>query len=257
MSEAVKAVKIDFTKKRELIKSPRKLFIYATYKVGKTSLITGLDDYIAIDFENGSSFYEGNFININSLAEEYKISKLQVVNQLVQNHIESGKKYKYVVLDTATSMEDLAKELGTIEYKKTPMGKTFNGDILTMAHGAGYAWLRIGFEKLYTIFEKLGDRLIMYGHVKNSAISKEGKEVVARDINLTGRLKDIVCAGADAIGYMYRKDKNTNIISFKKEGETDLVTGTRCAHLDDQEIIISERDENGKITTHWDKIYID
>jgi len=256
MSDAVKAVQIDFGKKRTLTRSPRKLFVYATYKVGKTSLVTGLDDYICIDFENGSSFYEGNFINIQSLAEEYKLPRLQVVNQLVQQQLESGKKYKYVILDTATAMEDLAKELGTIEYKKTPMGKAFNGDILTMAHGAGYLWLRIGFEKLYNLFEMLGDRLIIYGHVKNSAISKEGKEVVGRDINLTGKLKDILCAGSDAIGYLYRKNKDTNILSFKKESETDLATGTRCPHLDDQEIVISER-VDGKLITHWDKVYID
>lgn len=250
-------VKIDFGKKRTIRKSPKRLFIYATYKVGKTSLVQGLKNYLCVDFEDGSSHYEGNYVSIPGLAEENKISQLNVLNQLYANLAERPEKYDYIIIDTTTSMEDLAKEYAKKLYKATPIGKGWNGDdILTLPHGAGYGWLRQAFEKIYETFEDFCDRLILYGHVKNSSITKEGKEVAARDVNLTGSLKHLVCAHADAIGYMYRKDAKTNILSFKKEGEADLTTGTRCDHLADQEIVISEKID-GKVVTYWDKIYID
>lgn len=248
---------IDFSKRRQVRKSPSRLFLYATYKVGKTSMISGLEDYLAIDFEDGSSHYEGNFISLPALAEEHKVSLLEVLQELFEDLAKAEKKYKYIVLDTATSMEDVAKEYAAILYKKTPLGSTWKGDdILALPHGAGYGYLRNAFERIYNKFELYCDRLILMGHVKNSSITKEGKEVSARDVNLTGSLKHVVCAHADAIGFLYRKDKNTNVISFVKEGETDLATGTRCEHLADKEITISEKID-GKIVTHWDRIYID
>jgi hypothetical protein len=248
---------IDFNKPRKVRKSPNRLFIYATYKVGKTSMITGLNDYLCIDFEDGSSHYEGNFISIQALAEEHKLTLLEVLNELFQKLETDGKIYKYLILDTATSMEDVAKEYAGLLYKQTPLGSNWKGgDILALPHGAGYGYLRNAFERIYNRFEKYCDRLILLGHVKNSSITKDGKEVAARDVNLTGGLKHVVCAHADAIAYLYRKDKNTNVLSFVKEGETDLATGTRCDHLADKEIVISEKID-GNIVTHWDKVYID
>jgi len=249
--------KIDFGKKRTVRNSPKKLFIYATYKIGKTSMITGLDDYLCIDFEGGSSHYEGNFINIPALAEEYKMSLLEVLNQVFEKLDADDKKYKYLVLDTATSMEEVAKEYAAVLYKRTPLGSTWKGgDILSLPHGAGYGYTRNAFTRIENRFEKYADRIILLGHVKNSSITKEGKEISARDVNLTGGLKHVVCANADAIGYMYRKDRTTNVLSFIKEGETDLATGTRCEHLADKEIVISEKID-GKVITRWDSIYID
>lgn len=248
---------IDFSKQRKVRKSPSRLFIYATYKVGKTSMISALEDYLCVDFEDGSSHYEGNFVSIQALAKEHNMSLLEVLNELFQDLDKSGKKYKYIVLDTATSMEDVAKEYAGILYKQSPLGASWKGgDILALPHGAGYGYLRNAFERIYNRLETYCDRLILLGHVKNSSITKEGKEVSARDVNLTGGLKHVVCAHADAIGYMYRKDKTTNVLSFVKEGETDLATGTRCDHLADKEIVISEKID-GNIVTHWDRIYID
>lgn len=242
------------------IKDPRKLFIYANYKVGKTSLVQSLDDYQAIDLEGGSSFFDGNYVDVLAIAKENDVSKLKALNlvfEALQKEVEKrGSKIKYGVIDTATALEDVAKEYGGIMYKKTPMGKDWKGtDVTQLPHGAGYPILQAAFQEIYNMFLLYFDRLILLGHLKNSSITKDGKELAAADVNLTGKLKHLVCADADAIGYLYRKEANKNFISFKKMSDTDIVTGTRCAHLADQEFLFSEKAEDGTIKTYWDKIY--
>ena len=76
---------------------------------------------------------------------------------------------------------------------------------------------------------------------------------MAANIDLTGKIKSLICANADAIGYMFRKGNQT-ILSFKTN---DGVTcGARPEHLRDQEIVISEMNEKGELNIHWDKVYI-
>ena len=78
-------------------------------------------------------------------------------------------------------------------------------------------------------------------HVKDSSINKQGKDLNAKDVALTGKLKQIVCANADAIGFMFRNPTNFNqtILSFKTH-EQDLATGARPPHLSNQEFVILE-----------------
>lgn len=111
------------------------------------------------------------------------------------------------------------------------------------------------FEKLYNFFAELTDHLILVGHLTRTAVTKEstGEEIEATDISLTGRLKSIVCADMDAIGMLIRKD-NKSILSFKVS-PTDLVAGSRCEHLSNQEIVVAEKTDKGFVY-HWDKIFI-
>lgn len=251
---------INLSFKKAEIKDPRKLFIYANYKVGKTSLVQSLEDYQCVDVEGGSSFFDGNYIDVARIAEEQGISKLKALNlvfEALQEEVEKRKKkIKHGIIDTATALEDIAKEYGAIMYRKSPIGEKWKGtDITQLPHGAGYPILQAAFQEIYNTFLLYFDRIILLGHLKNSSITKDGKELAAADISLTGKLKHLVCADADAIGYLYRKEANKNFISFKKMSDTDIVTGTRCAHLADQEFLFSEKMEDGTIKTYWNKIY--
>lgn len=135
------------------------------------------------------------------------------------------------------------------------MGKTYSGNILALPNGAGYGYLREAFEKVYQAFDNKSKCLILLGHIKKASIQKDGKELSAKDIDLTGKLKSITAASMDAIGYLYRKG-NTNILSFKT-AEDDLATGARPAHLRNQEFVMSELDDiNNVVTTYWDKVFI-
>ena len=68
------------------------------------------------------------------------------------------------------------------------------------------------------------------------------------------KIKRILSSQSDAIGYMYRKSGNQNILSFATKD--DVACGARPQHLRNAEIVISEMTDTG-LVTHWDKIYID
>lgn len=108
--------------------------------------------------------------------------------------------------------------------------------------------------KICQRIEECADRVIYLGHIKTKAIEKDGKEVNAYDLDLTGKIKSMMSADVDAIGILYRKSNNQNILSFKTTD--DVICGARPAHLKNQEIVLSE-EKDGELITHWDKIYID
>lgn len=251
-------IKIPTTVVKSTTQNPRKLFIYSHPKIGKTSLVAQLPNTLLLDLEDGSQYVDAIKINVKEIARKEKISPLEAF-KLIINKIKSDEiTYDFVVIDTATSMEELAKQLGLEIYKSTPIGKNFKGDdVLTLPNGAGYGYLRLGFEKMYNALEGVYTKgLIILGHVKNASIQKQGKDLSAKDLALTGKLKLIVAADMDAVGYLYRhKETNQNILSFVTS-EQDLATGARPAHLRGKEFLISELDENGDLKTYWNKIFL-
>lgn len=72
-------------------------------------------------------------------------------------------------------------------------------------------------------------------------------------LDLVGKLGDIVCGEADAVGFMYRKGNQT-IVNF--DSGDDTTKGARATHIREKKIVLAESDENGKLTFHWDKIYL-
>ena len=75
---------------------------------------------------------------------------------------------------------------------------------------------------------------------------------MSANIDLTGKIKSLICANADAIGYMYRKGSKT-ILSFKTND--DVICGARPEHLSNAEIVITEMID-GVVKTTWDKVFI-
>jgi hypothetical protein len=133
------------------------------------------------------------------------------------------------------------------------MGKSFVGNnILDLPNGGGYKYLRDAMTNLLNAIYKCSDRVILLGHLKTTNLEKDGKEVSAKELDLTGKIKSMVSADVDAIGLLYRGANNQNILSFKTTDE--VICGARPQHLKDQEIVISELIDN-KFITHWDLIY--
>lgn len=259
---------ITLPKPNQTIKSntqnPRKLFIFGPPKTGKTELCTHLPNHLLIDLEDGSEYVSGTKINVVKEAKEAGVGVLDILKQITDSIAEENRKnggpiYDYGILDTSTALEEQAKELALMMYKSTNIGRSFKGtDIYNLPQGAGYGWTREAFQKIYSSFEGLfAKSLILLGHVKSASIVKDGKDLSARDINLTGKLKTIVAADCDAIGYLYRnKGTNENILSFKTN-EQDLATGSRSPHLRGNEFLISELQDDDTLITHWDKIFLD
>lgn len=225
--------------------SPRKLLIYSSPKVGKTTAASMLEDNLIIDLEQGSRFVSAFKIEVNTVDE---------IRELVIELSKNPKKFKYGTIDTTTKLEEIILPYAKKLYMDTPMGKNYKDEnVLTLPNGAGYLYLREAYNKITAALESCFERVIYFGHLKDKVLEKAGKEVSAKDIDLTGKIRNMACANADAIGYLYRKDNNT-ILSFVTN--QDVICGARPAHLSNKEIILLEKVED-KFVSHWDKIYID
>ena len=174
---------------------------------------------------------------------------MRYIHQTIGKEIyQEGKPYKYVAIDTITKLEEWCEEEGKQIYLKTPMGKNFEQknpgmSILSLPNCAGYLYLRMAYKKWIDRLNTLADHVILVGHLKDKMLEKKGKEVAVKDLDLTGKIKQITCANADAVGYIYRDDEQT-MISFDSLG--DVTAGSRCDHL------------KGKtMPMEWSKIFID
>jgi hypothetical protein len=225
--------------------NPKRLLIYSKPKTGKTTAFSGLDNNLIIDLENGSDYVDALKIKVNSLKE-----LIEAGNSI----IEAGKPYKYITIDTVTALESMIMPLAVKLYKKTQMGKNFDGDnVASLPNGAGYLYIREAFFSILDFIDTLAPHIILSGHVKDKVVDDKGDTVMSANIDLTGKIKSLVCANADAIGYMYRKGNKT-ILSFKTNEE--VTCGARPEHLRNEEIVVTEINEKGEMQYHWDKIYV-
>lgn len=235
------------------IKSPKNLIIFSKPKVGKTTLVSALDDNLILDLEDGTDYVDALKIKASSIKNIFDIG--QAIKAISPNP------YKYITIDTGTALEDMCIPYAENLYSKSPMGKNWftegkekYGSILNMANGAGYPWLREAYSKATDYISTWAPRLIQLCHVKDTLLEKNGSEFNSLDLDLTGKIKRIASSKSDAIGYLYRKG-NKNILSFKTTDE--ISCGARPEHLRNQEIVLSEVLEDGTIKFHWDRIYID
>jgi hypothetical protein len=225
--------------------NPKRLIIYSKPKTGKTSAFAGLEDNLIIDLENGADYVEALKIQVTSLQELLDAGKAIKA---------AGNPYKYVSIDTVTALEDMVGPLAIKLYKNTSMGKSYDGDnILSLPNGAGYLYLRQAFFQVLDFIDTLAPHIILAGHIKDKQVDDKGEMVLAANIDLTGKIKSLICANADAIGYMFRKGNKT-ILSFKTSEE--VTCGARPEHLRNEEIVVSEMNEKGELEFHWDKIYV-
>jgi hypothetical protein len=224
--------------------NPKRIVIYSKPKTGKTTAYAGLEDNLIIDLENGTDFVDAMKVKVNSLQELLDVGKAVK---------EAGKPYKFITLDTVTALEDMIMPLAIKLYRATPMGKNFDGDtVVTLPNGAGYLYIRQAFFQVLDFIDTLAPTIILSGHIKDKVVDDKGEMVMSANIDLTGKIKSLICANADAIGYMYRKGNKT-ILSFKTNEE--VTCGARPEHLRNEEIVITEM-INGGLITSWDKVFI-
>ena len=224
--------------------NPKRLLVYSKPKTGKTTAFAGLDNNLLIDLENGADYVEAMKLKVNSLKELYDAGKAIK---------EAGKPYKYITIDTVTALEEIIMPLAVKLYKNTSMGKNYDGDnVLSLSNGAGYLYIRQAFFQVLDFIDTLAPHIILSGHIKDKQVDDKGEMVMSANIDLTGKIKSLICANSDAIGYMYRKDNKT-ILSFKTNEE--VTCGARPEHLRNEEIVISEMID-GVIKTSWEKVFV-
>lgn len=237
-------------KNKPKVQNPRFLILFGKPKAGKTTLVSQLENNLIIDLEGGSEFLEALSIQARSVQDLGEIA-----SAIRNKNVETGKKfYKFITIDNATRLEEICLPYAATLYRQNPMAKTWTGtDVRTLPKGAGYMYLREAVRKVIDMFRELAENFILIGHTKDRIIDKDSEELTEMALDLVGKLGDIVCGEADAVGYVYRK-KNDTIISF--EGGDNTVIEARAPHLRGNKIIVAHSDENNNVTVSWDKVYL-
>jgi hypothetical protein len=227
--------------------NPKLLIIGGFWKSGRTTALANLEDNLILDCEGGAEFIDAMKVSINNLHD---------FSDLIRALQSSKHRYRFITIDTGSKFEDVSLELAVINHQKSPIGKRWIGtpkEILNLSNGLGYSLQRNAYLDLLDWLKPYCDTLILVCHIKNSSFQKDGEEVTMVDISLTGQLKTIISAQADAIGMFYRK-KNQSILSFRG-GESFLVEA-RPEHLRGKDFVIIESDENNVLTFDWSKVFV-
>ena len=203
-----------------------------------------------VDLEGGSEFLDALAVQARSVKDLGEIA-----NAIKEEINTSGNKpYKYITIDNASRLEEMALPYAVQLYKATPMGKSYQGtDVRTLPNGSGYLYLQQAVRKIIDMFRDLCDNFILIGHLKDKMINKDGEELSEMSLDLVGKLANIICGEADAVGYVYRK-KNETHISF--EGGDNSVREARAPHLRGKNIVIAESDDSNNINVYWDRVYL-
>jgi hypothetical protein len=222
--------------------NPKTLVIYGPPKIGKTSIVAALDDCLIIDLENGSNFVTAlkvkldNILQVNGLEEAVKAAKFP---------------YKYVCVDTLDKLEEWCEVEATARYKASPQGKGFGGkSVLELPQGGGYFHLRNVFYEYFNRLRNLAPNAIFIGHIRDKMLTADGKDVTSKDLDLTGKIRNIVCAYTDAIGHAYRDKDGKLMISFITTDSANC--GSRCPHLINKAFSFT----SPATTNDWKQIYL-
>ena len=229
--------------------NPKFLVLYGKEKVGKTSALAQLENNLIIDLEGGSTFIEAMAVQARTINDLGEIAQaIRAKNAEVGHNF-----YKHITIDNATDLEEICLSYAATLYRQQPLGKTWKGDdVRTIPQGAGYYYLRQAVMKVIDMFRELCDEFILLGHVRDSMIDINGEERTERSLDLVGKLSGKVCRSCDGVGYMYRHGNEVHI-SFK--GGDDTTMGCRGDHIRNKDIVISTMDDDGHITTYWDRVY--
>ena len=212
-------MKLTKEKRKAVSVNPSTLLLYGAPKVGKTTMLSQLDDCLIIDTEKGSRMIEGYIQEVNSRDE--------LIETLIAIKESKDVKYKYIAIDTIDKVAEWAERRVCEEEGVN--------SIADLAFGKGYGLVREKVAKTISHFKEVAEHLIIIGHRKVAYAVTEGNPIVIPEsLDLTGKLKNVIMAGCDAIGYVYRDDKENLMVSFK--ANDSIEAGSRCSHLKGQEV---------------------
>lgn len=225
---------------------PKNLIIFGLPKVGKTTILSTLENNLILDFEDGSDYVDALKIKINSLKE------LKEVCKAIKD---AGKPYKFITIDTVTAVEEMAKPVAIALYQASPMFSEKYADIKEpgqLPNASGYSFWRQAIESIINLISSCAEHLIICGHVKDSKLDENANGSL-KTLDLTGKVSRILSAKSDAIGFVHRDEDSNLCIKFGQDGE--VLTGARPQHLANKDIIVAEWNEDGTFTPHWERIY--
>lgn len=253
--------------------NPKLLILMGKPKAGKSTIVAAIDDNLIIDLEDGYRSLSVMKVQARTAQDLFEIK-----DAILAKGKELKKApYRFITIDNATRLEELSISYANQLYRETPMGAQWGllkdskgmpvkdpktgkfipdpkADVRQLPNGSGYLYLRMALRKLIDMFKPLCESLILVTHIKDKQIRKDGEEMSEMAVDLAGKLGDIICGEADAIGYLYRSGNKT-YISF--EGGDTTIREARPLHLRGKKICVAESDENNDVKVDISKIFID
>lgn len=231
-------------------RNPQLALFYGPPKVGKTHAVAALPDTLILELEpGGADHFPARKLDIPDL------ETLMATLAELTNRRKAGKAAaKRIAIDTIDVIEEWSDPAALAEYKSSTLGKNFEGtSIIELPQGAGYFRLREKMGEMLWLFTQAADEVILLAHVRDRVLTKVSGEVISQDIDLTGKIRNIVCSRSSAVGFMRRDFENKLLLTFKT---TDAVNcGSRCEHLRGQEFVVG-RLEKGQPVFDWSKVYL-
>lgn len=252
--------------------NPSLLVLFGKPKSGKSSLMASLDNNLIIDLEDGYRSLDVMCIQARNFKDLFRIRV--AIEQ--KNQENNGKPfYRFITIDNATRLEEMALPYAAMKYRATAMGSGWGNlkdakglpvkgadgkpiidqkaDVRTLPNGAGYLYMREALKEMVNMFRPLCSTLILVCHVKDKQIKKNDEETTEMLVDLAGKTGDIICGEADAIGYVSRQGNKT-LLSFK--GGDNAIRGSRPLHLREKTFVVAESDENFNLKIDMSQIFL-
>jgi hypothetical protein len=218
-------------KRKAISENPKVMLLYGAPKVGKTTALSQLEDCLIIDTEQGANMLNGYIEQVNTREDLIVLLK----------EASDGHDYKYVAIDTIDKVAEWAEEAVCREEQVSA--------IQDLAYGKGFGMVRERVLNTIKAVKNIFPHVIIIGHRKWARAVVDSKAIVEPEsLDLTGKLKNMLMADCDAIGYVYRDDEKGNLMVSFKANEA-LEAGSRSPHLRGKEIKLNWKEiykEEGK-----------
>ncbi len=193
--------------------NPSLLTVFGQSKVGKTTMLSKLNNCLIIDTEKGTKYVDALKVQVNNSTE--------LKNMVKALKGDEGTVYDYLALDTIDNVvswfeKDVARDNNVDSFAKIPFGD-------------GYNQVRTRVMAMISALMECCEHIIIIGHRKKTIIGNDSVEVNVSSLDLSGKLKNYVMAKSDAIGFVYRDEEGDLKISF--EASDEIEAGTRLPHL--------------------------
>ncbi len=251
--------------------NPRLLVIGGRPKSGKSSFVASIDDNLIIDLEDG---YRA--LSVMKVQARNVKDLMDIRDAIIAKGKEIHKApYRFITIDNATRLEEMSLSYAAELYRNTPMGQSWailkdskgmplkdktgkfipdpKADVRMLPNGSGYTYLRKAIRQCLDMFKPLCETLILVTHVKDKAIKKDGEEISEMSIDLAGKLSEIICGEADAVGMIYRRENKT-YLTF--EGGEDTIREARPLHLRGKKFLIAESNDKNEVKFDSSQIFI-
>ena len=205
-------------KRKAVSQNPKTLLLYGAPKVGKTTALSQLDDCLILDTEGGANMIEGYVESVNNREELIKVLK----------EAQDGHEYKYVAIDTIDKIATWAENAVCAEENVSA--------VQDLALGKGFGMVREKVLNTVKILKDIFPHVIIIGHRKWARAVVDSKAIVEPEsLDLTGKLKNMLMADCDAIGYVYRDEEKGNLMVTFQSNDA-LEAGSRSPHLKGKEL---------------------